>query len=97
MSENAWLIDSVATHRVCKHEKWFENLTIIKPEPIGTVETTAYKDEKSLTAKGIGDIRLQVRINHKNHKIIIIKLHTPQARQNEICGTDVFVILTIKA
>lgn len=32
--EDAWLIDSVATHHVCRHEKWFENLKRIKPEPI---------------------------------------------------------------
>lgn len=53
--EDAWLIDSAATHHVCKHEEWFQNLKRIRPEPIGTAEAADCQDGKSLTAEGVGD------------------------------------------
>lgn len=70
-SRDTWLMDSAATHHVCKHKEWFENLKKIKPELINTAETAVDEDEASLTTEGIGDIRLQVKINHKNHEVTL--------------------------
>lgn len=71
MLQDAWLIDSAATHHVCKNGEWFENLKSIKSEPIGTAEIAVYQDEGSLNAEGVGDIKLQVKINHKGYKVIL--------------------------
>lgn len=83
MLDDAWLIDSAATHHVCKHGEWFENLKRIKPEPISTAETAVYEDEESLTAEGIGDIKLQVKINFKYHEVILQNVYyAPKCRRN---------------
>ncbi|KMQ86904.1 retrovirus-related pol polyprotein from transposon tnt 1-94 [Lasius niger] len=75
--------DSAATHHVCRHEEWFENLKRIKPEPIGTAEAAVYQDEGSLTAEGIGDIKLQVKINHKKYEVILPNVYyAPKCRRN---------------
>lgn len=71
MLDDAWLMDIAATHHVCRHEEWFKNLRRIKPEPIGIAEATVHQDEGSLTAEGIGDIKLQVKINRKNYKVLL--------------------------
>lgn len=71
ISEDAWLIDSAATHHVYKYGKWFENLIKIKLELIGTAEAAAYQNKGSLTAEEVGNIRLQVKINHKNYEVIL--------------------------
>jgi len=81
--DDAWLMDSAATHHVCKHREWFENLKEIKPEPICTAEAAIHLDEGSLKAQGIGDIKLQVKINHKICKIILQNVYyAPNCRRN---------------
>lgn len=70
-SQDTWLIDSAATHHFCKHKEWFKNLKKIKPESIDTAEAAVDEDEVSLTTERIGDIRLQVKINHKNHEVTL--------------------------
>lgn len=81
--EDAWLIDSAATHHVCKHREWFENLKGIKPEPIGTAETAGYQNEGSLTAEGVGDIKLQVKINRRNCEVTLQNVYyAPKCRRN---------------
>lgn len=83
MLDDVWLVDSAATHHVCRHEGWFENLRRIKPEPIGTAEATVHQDEGSLTAEGIGDIKLQVKINRKNYKVLLQNVYyAPKCRRN---------------
>lgn len=61
MLDNDWLIDSAATHHVCKNKDWFQNFRQISSEPIGTAETMIKKDEATLMAEGIGDIILDTR------------------------------------
>lgn len=81
--EDAWLIDSAATHHVCRHKEWFESLKRIKPEPIGTAEAAAHSDEGSLSAQGVGNIKLRAKINHKTYEIILTNVYyAPNCRRN---------------
>lgn len=78
-------MDSAATHHVCKYREWFGNLKRIKPEPIGTAEAAAHLDEGSLNAQGVGDIKLQVKINHKICEVILQNVYyAPNCRRNLI-------------
>ena len=81
--DDAWLIDSAATHHVCKNKDWFQNFRQISAEPIGTAETMIKKDEATLLAEGIGDIILDTRENGTVFEITLKDVYyVPRCRRN---------------
>lgn len=81
--ENAWLLDSAATHHVCKHREYFRNYQKIQSEPIGTADATLRTDIGSLMAEGEGDIVLISKVSQKQYKIILKDVfYVPGCRRN---------------
>ncbi|KAK2577710.1 hypothetical protein KPH14_007151 [Odynerus spinipes] len=69
--DDAWLLDSAATHHVCKSEQLFKNLRKIKPEPVGTAETMVNQGQATLMAEGIGDITLSTNEDNTTYEITL--------------------------
>lgn len=58
-SDNFWLIDSGATHHVCKYRQWFNNYKEINREKIYSADSSA---DNNLKAIGIGDIEVETYV-----------------------------------
>ena len=77
------LVDSAATHHVCKNERWFHRFRKIEPEPVGTAETLVNKGEAALVAEGIGHIVLKTRVDGTNYEITLENVYyVPKCKRN---------------
>jgi len=83
ITNDAWLLDSAATHHVCKRKEWFKNFNDIAPQTINTANAFPDTNEMQLTAKGTGDVALNTRIGGKEYEIKLSNVYyVPSCRRN---------------
>jgi len=77
---NSWLIDSGATHHICKHRDWFENYRSIANE---TIYSAGNDTQNNLKAVGIGDINIKTHVSNNVFEITLHNVyHVPNIRRN---------------
>lgn len=78
--DDSWLIDSGATHHVCKHKEWFDKYKSITNEIIYSADSNS---NDTLKAIGIGDIKIQTYVGNKKFDLILLNVyHVSNIRRN---------------
>lgn len=78
--DNHWLLDSGATHHICKHRNWFNNYKRISNEIIYSADSHSKGD---LNAIGIGDINIETSVNNNVFSLTLQNVyHVPNIRRN---------------
>lgn len=78
--DDSWLIDSGATHHVCKHRDWFDKYKSIDDELIYSADN---KPSNTLKAIGVGDIKIQTLVGNKKYNLTLLNVyHVPNIRRN---------------
>lgn len=78
--DDCWLIDSGATHHICKHRDWFNNYKRISNETIYSADSHT---KNELNAIGVGDINIETRVNNRIFSLTLKDVyHVPNIRRN---------------
>lgn len=78
--DDSWLIDSGATHHVCKHREWFAKYKPITSKIIYSADSNS---SDTLKAIGVGDIDIQTYIGNRKLNLTLINVyHVPNIRRN---------------
>lgn len=81
-ADDTWLLDSAATHHVCKQKHYFTNYMEICSETICTADAAA-TTTGTLKAEGKGDVTLVAKVRNSTHEIILKDvLYVPGCRRN---------------
>lgn len=84
--DDSWLIDSGATHYVCKHKDWFDKYKPIDNEVIYSADS---KPNDTLKAVGIGNIKIQTYVGNKKFNLTLLNVyHVPNKTQLIISFTN---------
>lgn len=77
--DDCWLIDSGATHHICKHKNLFKNYRQITNEIIYSADSNT----NDLKAIGIGNIEIETRVNNNVFNLTLQNVyHVPNIRRN---------------
>lgn len=78
--DDHWLIDSGATHHICKYQEWFVNYKRIANEVIYSADGHTKNELKAI---GIGDINIETRVNDNVFSLMLQNVyHVPNIRRN---------------